>query len=161
MRSLGVEEWVVPAVQRMYATARSRLRVNGQYSEKFEVKVDVHQGSVLSPMLFILVLETLSREFRIGVTWELLYVDDLIMVVCLRVWRAGMEQKGLRVNLKKTKFLISVPGLDVLKDSGKFPCTVCRKGVGANYILCSRYRLWVHKKCSGIQGRLSADPECV
>ena len=28
-----------------------------------EVKVGVHQGSVLSPLFFIMVLEALSREF--------------------------------------------------------------------------------------------------
>ena len=36
------------------------------YSEEFEVKIVVHQGSVLSPLLFIIVLEVLSREFRSG-----------------------------------------------------------------------------------------------
>ena len=34
------------------------------YSEEFEVKVGIHQGSVLSPLLFIIVLKALSREFR-------------------------------------------------------------------------------------------------
>ena len=43
-------------VQGMYANARSRVRVGKGYSEEFEVKVGVHQGSVLSPMLFIIVL---------------------------------------------------------------------------------------------------------
>ena len=47
-------------VQGMYANARSRVRVGEGYSEEFEVKVGVHQGSVLSPLLFI-VLEALSR----------------------------------------------------------------------------------------------------
>ena len=124
---------------------------------------------MLSPLLFILVLEALSREFRTGVPWELLYADDLVImadsleecIARLKVWKAGMEQKGLRVNMKKTKFLISGSGLDVVKDSGKFPCAVCRKGVGANSILCSGCHLWVHKKCSGIHGRLSADPSFV
>ena len=32
----------------------------------FNVRVRVHQGSALSPLLFIVVLEALSREFREG-----------------------------------------------------------------------------------------------
>ena len=70
LRSLGIEEWAVRVIQGMYVNARSRVRVNGQYSEKIGVGVGVHQGSVLSPLLFILVLEVLSREFRTGVPWE-------------------------------------------------------------------------------------------
>ena len=87
----------------MYSNARSRVRVNGQYSEEFGVGVGVHQGSVLSPLLFILVLEALSREFHTGVPWELLYADDLVIIAdsleeCiskLRAWKAGMDSKGL------------------------------------------------------------------
>ena len=88
----------------------------------------VHQGSVLSPLLFILVLEALLRQFRTGVPWELLYADDLAVMVdsleeCiarLKVWKEGMERKGLRVNMKKTKLMVSGPGLDLLCDSGDF-----------------------------------------
>ena len=40
----------------------------------------VHQESVLSPLLFIIVLEALSREFRAGVPWEVLYADDLVII---------------------------------------------------------------------------------
>ena len=60
LRKLGVEEWIVQLVQGMYANARSRVHVGEGYSEEFEVKVGVHQGSVLSPLLFIIVLEALS-----------------------------------------------------------------------------------------------------
>ena len=52
----------------------------GECSDKFEVKVGVHQGSVLSPLLFIMVLEALSLEFRTGCQWELLHADDLVIV---------------------------------------------------------------------------------
>ena len=43
------------------------------------MKVGVHQGIVLSPLLFIIVLVTLSKEFWTGSPWELLYVDDLVI----------------------------------------------------------------------------------
>ena len=58
---------------------RSRVQVNGGFSDEFEF-VDVHQGSVLSPLLFIMVLEVLSMEFRTSCLWELLCVDDLVLV---------------------------------------------------------------------------------
>jgi hypothetical protein len=47
-------------------------------SEAFLVKVGVHQRSVLRPLLSIIVMEALSREFRVGLPWELLYADDLV-----------------------------------------------------------------------------------
>ena len=75
LRKLGVDEWIVRLVQGMYSNARSRVRVGEGYSEEFEVKVGGHQGSVLSLLLFIIVLEALSREFRCGVLWEDLYAD--------------------------------------------------------------------------------------
>ena len=62
------------------ANAWSRVHVGKGYSEEFEVKVGVHQGSVLSPLLFIIVLEALSREFRSGVPWEDFYADDLVII---------------------------------------------------------------------------------
>ena len=38
------------------------------------------KGSVLSPLLFIIVLEALSRVFREGLLIELLYADDLVLI---------------------------------------------------------------------------------
>ena len=79
------------------------------------MKVGVHQGSVLSPLLFIIVMEALSRNFRGGLPMELLYADDLVLmaeseellVEKIRKWKAGMEDRGLRVNMGKTKVMRS------------------------------------------------------
>ena len=46
----------------------------------FNVQVGVHQGSTLSPLLFIIVFEALSRKFQTGCPWELLYADDLVII---------------------------------------------------------------------------------
>ena len=48
LRKLGVKECIVRLVQVMYANARSHVHVGEGYSEEFDVKVGVHQGSVIS-----------------------------------------------------------------------------------------------------------------
>ena len=53
-------------VQGMYGNARSRVRVGEGYSEVFEVKVGVHQGSVLSPLLFIIGLKPYNESSALG-----------------------------------------------------------------------------------------------
>ena len=58
-------------VQAMYNNTRSKFRVNNTYSDEFGVKVGVHQGSILSPLLFIIVLKALSCEFFTETPWEL------------------------------------------------------------------------------------------
>ena len=49
----------------------------------------------------------LSCEFRTGVPWQLLYADDLAVIANTLAWKEGMENKGLRVNMKKTKFMVT------------------------------------------------------
>ena len=49
--------------------ARNTTRVSSSFSEEFEAKVGVHQESVLSPLLFIIVLEALLCKFHVGCPW--------------------------------------------------------------------------------------------
>ena len=44
------------------------------------MKAWAHHGSVLNPLLYIIVQEALSGEFRAGVPWEDLYADDLSLL---------------------------------------------------------------------------------
>ena len=77
MRKLGVEEWLVSAVMSVYTGAKTVIRTVYSNSKSFEVKMGMHQGSALSPLLFVIVMEAISREFRVALPWELLYADDL------------------------------------------------------------------------------------
>ena len=128
--------------------------MGNSFSDEITVRVGVHQGSVLSPLLFIIVLEALSSEYRTGCPWELFYADDLVimsetmagLVEKLAGWKDEMESKGLKVNVAKTKVMVSGTGLDALSNSLTYPCSVCRKGVGRNSIYCGRCKMWVHKK---------------
>ena len=66
----------------------------------------MHQGSGLSPLLFVIVMEAISREFRVALSWELLYADDLAVIAeteeelikRLNEWKENVESKGMRVN---------------------------------------------------------------
>ena len=113
MHEVCVSEWIIRTVQAMYRNAKSKVRVGSSYSEPIDVSVSVHQGSVLSPLLFIIIMEALSREFRTGCPWELLYADDLVIVANsfeelkakLKQWKNGLERNGLKVNVGKTKIM--------------------------------------------------------
>ena len=138
MRKLKIDEWLVRIVQSMYKEVRSRVRVGDEYSNSFDVQIGVHQGSVLSPLLFVIVLEALSIEFRTGCPWEILYADDLMvtaqsmdeLLAKLRTWRSEMEKKGLRVNMGNTELIVSGLNFDVLKKYVEYLCVVCQTGVG-------------------------------
>jgi hypothetical protein len=162
LRSAGVEEWIVDVIKALYCGASTCVKLADCETEEFEVRVGVHQGSVLSPLLFTIVLEELSKRFREGLPWELLYADDLALIAetevklmeKVQLWKASMEEKGLRVNVAKTKVLKSQALKGQVKESGRWPCGVCKKGVGRNSILCRACCKWVHKRCSGLAGRL-------
>ena len=98
LRKVGVKEWLINTVMSMYLHCKSAVSVNGIIGEAFSVTVGVHQGSDLSPLLFIIVMEALSRELRTSLPWELLYSDDLVLIadsiqalnVKLAAWKSGM-----------------------------------------------------------------------
>ena len=53
--------------------------------------------------------------------------------------------------LERNLVMICGIGLDHLQSSGEYSCAVCRTGAGNNSIYCNGCKLWVHKKCSGLQ----------
>ena len=72
LRKAGVEEWLVCVVMAKYETVVKRAEGD---SEAFNVKVGLHQGFVLSSLLFVIVTELITKELRVGLPWELLYAD--------------------------------------------------------------------------------------
>ena len=64
-------------------------------------------------------------------------------------------RKGLRVNMGKTKVLISWQGLNALQKSDKDRCGMCLKGISTYFIFVGVVP--VHNKCSGVPGRLKYD----
>ena len=73
----------------------------------------LHQGSALSPFLFAVVMDCMTREVQREPQWDMLFADDV--VVCsetkeeveqrLEMWREAMEVRGMRVSRQKTEYL--------------------------------------------------------
>ena len=88
-----------------------------------------------------------------GRTWDDLVIRAELLEECVRrllTWKEAMEEKGLRVNARKTKIMICGMGLDLLQSSSMFPCTFCHTGVDSNSTFCNGCKHWVHKTCSGL-----------
>ena len=140
------------AVMSLYDGAKKRVRVGSACSEEFEVKVGVHQGSVLSPLLFAIVVDVIAENARRDVVNELLYADDLvIMSEDLKErfwnWKDALESKGLKVNTRKTKMMVSGSEGELYKSKIDL-CGVCGRRVMANSVLCTKCGNWVHGKCA-------------
>ena len=56
------------------------MRVGSESSEEFLVQVGVHQGSVLSPLLFAIAVGVISENAREGLMNEILYANDLVLM---------------------------------------------------------------------------------
>ena len=59
----------------------------------------MHKGSALSPLLFVIVMKAISREFRVALPWELLFADDFAVIAeteeelikTLNEWKDNVE----------------------------------------------------------------------
>ena len=77
-------------------------------------------------------------------------------------WKEAFERKGLKVNLGKTKVMVSGEER-VVSVSKVDPCGVCGKKVGVNSVLCVRCGKWIHGRCAGVKrvsSRLAKDFVC-
>ena len=78
-------------------------------TECFHVGVGLHQGSALSPLLFILIMDVLQADIGKEPQWVMLFADDL--VICehsraevelqLERRRETFESHGLRVSIQE------------------------------------------------------------
>ena len=64
----------------LYTEACNVVRTAAGLSESFEVNVGSHQGSVMNPLLFAAAMDVISSEAISGLSSELLYADDLVIM---------------------------------------------------------------------------------
>ena len=99
-------------------------------------------------MIFAIVVDVVTERAREGLMHEMLYADDLVLMsetmeglrVKFRKWKEAFESKGLKVNLGKTKVVVSGAEGEVSTSTIE-PCGVCGKRVMGNSVLCEKWEL--------------------
>jgi hypothetical protein len=56
----------------------------------FPINIGVHQGSALSPYLFALMMDVVTRDIQGDISWCMLFADDVVLVYESRM---GVDQK--------------------------------------------------------------------
>ena len=113
MRKSGIVEKYVQLVQNMYEGSDTVVRCAVGTTESFKVKVGLHQGSALSPLLFAVIMDRLTDEVRREPPWKMLFADDI--VICeetrqelerrLESGKYALERRGMKVSRSMTKYL--------------------------------------------------------
>ena len=121
-------------------------------------------------MDFTIVFDVVTESVRNGWMSEMLYADDLVLMSetmeGLREkfwkWKEALESKGLKMNLRKTKVVVS--GAEGEVSVSKIdPCGICGKRVMANSVLCVKCGKWIHGRCVKVKRgtpRLGRDFVC-
>ena len=60
----GLPEVLVQAVMSLYEGLKTKVRGGSGLVEEFGVSVNVHQGSVLSPLIFAVVVNIVTKDAR-------------------------------------------------------------------------------------------------
>ncbi|XP_063384465.1 uncharacterized protein LOC134670305 [Cydia fagiglandana] len=103
----------------MYQDVTTQIRSTAGITHPFKVEVGVHQGSALSPLLFNLCMDYITRNIQKEIPWSLMYADDIVLVEnnaselqkVLDGWVAEIEKHGLRVSRTKTEFMECSEGI--------------------------------------------------
>ena len=64
----------------MYDNAVTSVRTSDGDTNGFPIKIGLHQGSALSPYLFSLVMDEVTRDTQGDSPWCMLFADDVVLV---------------------------------------------------------------------------------
>ena len=77
VRWMGVPEAEARMVEAMYERTKGRVVVGYGLSEEFPINIGLRQGSALSPLLFIIVMEIITRKISTkDILRKMMYADD-------------------------------------------------------------------------------------
>ncbi|XP_076057173.1 uncharacterized protein LOC143034684 [Oratosquilla oratoria] len=109
------------AIKILYNSNNTAVKPVSETLQWFDISSAVRQGSVLSPMLFFILMDVVIKEvqFRRGErnpieSLEFAYADDILNIESsshvasesLNLWNAVLTEYGLKLNLGKTEIMV-------------------------------------------------------
>ena len=73
----------------------------------------MHQACALSPFLFVIVIDELTRAIQNEIPWCMSFADDIVLVnemragvnAKLELWRQTLESRDFRLSRTKTEYI--------------------------------------------------------
>jgi Reverse transcriptase (RNA-dependent DNA polymerase) len=103
----------VTLIKDMYKNVVICVRACDGESDTFPIKIGLHQGSALSPYIFTLVMDEITKDIQGDIPWCMLFTDDVVLIdesrigvnQKLELWRQILESKGFRLSMTKTEYM--------------------------------------------------------
>jgi Reverse transcriptase (RNA-dependent DNA polymerase) len=74
----------------MYTNVVTCVRACDGESNTFPIKIGLHQGSALSPYIFTLVMDDITKDIKGNIPWCMIFADDVVLIDESRI---GVNQK--------------------------------------------------------------------
>ena len=89
------------------------VRICDGDTTNFPINIDLHHESALSPYLFALVMNEVTRDIQGDISWCMLFADNVVLVHesrpgvnrKLELWRRTLESKGFKLSRTKTEYM--------------------------------------------------------
>jgi hypothetical protein len=89
------------------------VRISDRDTSDFLINIGLHQGSTLSPYLFALVMDDITRDIRGDIRWCMLFVVDMVLIDAsrtvvdqkLELLRQTLEVKDFRLSRSKIEYM--------------------------------------------------------
>jgi hypothetical protein len=80
----------ITLIKDVYDNIVISVRISDGETNDFPINIGLHQGSALSPYLFALVMDGVTRDIQGDIPWCMLFTDDVVLVY---ESRTGVDQK--------------------------------------------------------------------
>jgi hypothetical protein len=80
----------ITLIKHMYDNVVTSVQTSDRDTNDFPINIELHQGSALSPYLFALMMDEVTRDIQGGIPWCMLFADGVVLI---DESRSGVDHK--------------------------------------------------------------------